>query len=514
MTQPSLPPGTELGGYLLHEQVGAGGMGTVYRASDADGLTVALKILHPGLAGDPATRLRLEREVQILQHLRVAGVARVLDAELDGPDAFLVTEFINGPTLAADVARHGPLPLPDLANLAAALADLLTQIHAANVIHRDIKPGNVILADDGPCLIDFGIAQEGQATRLTGTGLVIGTPGYVAPELIVGEQPSQACDHWGLAAVLVFAATGRPPFGEGRFDAVLSRITSGQVDLDGVDQTIAQPLQEALVRDPSARLLSGDLADALAWAARGETWPGMKTKAPLIVIPPPIRPATVALAAVPVPAQPSNSIVATPTPPPAWTNPWLVRPAPPKRGWLFGLLALLLIALGSVNGLVSGVIGGMALLFGRTAGRASESLRLRRAKRGARPADRRRNTARLPYYLMRSLVELLPALAIAGGLGYLAQKSFSELLTVKLGWEQATAEHLSATASLTIGLLAGWFGPGRQMTHYGCRLVLGRWTKRAGPALTWTATALALLALLIGGWLTGAKDGAWHWPLS
>jgi predicted Ser/Thr protein kinase len=258
---------------VLGNVVGTGGMGTVYEATDADGRLVALKLLHPGIAADPNNRERLHREVAILQKLHVDGVARVLDAELDLPEAFLVTEYVAGPTLAERVDGQGPLEPEELVDLTARLADILAEVHAAGVIHRDIKPGNVILGEHGPVLIDFGIAQEGEATRLTGTGLVIGTPGYVAPELILGGQPSGATDEWGLAAVVTYATTGRPPFGEGMYHVVLSRVTTGAVDLLGVPDNVADLLRAALAVDPALRPAPADLAAALAEALFGEPEP-------------------------------------------------------------------------------------------------------------------------------------------------------------------------------------------------------------------------------------------------
>ncbi|WP_164983991.1 serine/threonine-protein kinase, partial [Cellulomonas endophytica] len=249
MERIGLAPGTEVGGYTVVAPLGAGGMGAVYRAVDGGGTAVALKLLHPHVGADPAARDRLRREVLALQRLRHPGVAAVLDAEADSTEAFLVTELVGGQDLEARVRRDGPLDAPDLALLAEGLLDALRAVHDAGVVHRDLKPSNVMVTRDGPVLIDFGIAQSADDTRLTSTGLVVGTPGYLAPELADGGEPSVASDLWGWAAVVAFAATGRPPFGRGSAVAVLDRTRAGAAELPGVGPRTAAALRAALHPD-------------------------------------------------------------------------------------------------------------------------------------------------------------------------------------------------------------------------------------------------------------------------
>ncbi|MHB1064370.1 MAG: serine/threonine-protein kinase [Georgenia sp.] len=244
----------EVGGYHLLRRLGSGGMGTVHEAVDAEGRHVALKLLHPHIGKDPAARRRLEREVSLLHRVRETGVARVLDAEVEESEAFIVTELVDGPTLEEDVAADGPFTPDELSTLAHGLADALRGIHAVGVVHRDFKPGNVMMSDHGPVVIDFGIAQVADDVRLTQTGMVTGTPGYLDPEVIAGAEPSPVCDWWGWAAVLVFAATGRPPFGHGPTGAVLARVATGQVDVDGIAPAIARVLTGALAPEPADRL--------------------------------------------------------------------------------------------------------------------------------------------------------------------------------------------------------------------------------------------------------------------
>ncbi|GIG27711.1 serine/threonine-protein kinase [Cellulomonas marina] len=262
-------PGTEVGGYTVVAPLGAGGMGAVYRAVDGGGHAVALKLLHPHVGADPEARDRLRREVLALQRLRHPGVAAVLDAEADSSEAFLVTELVPGEDLEARVRREGPLDGPDLALLADGLLDALRAVHAAGVVHRDLKPSNVMVTPAGPVLIDFGIAQSADDTRVTSAGLVVGTPGYLAPELVAGQEPTPASDLWGWAAVVAWAATGRPPFGRGPADAVLARTMAGETALEGVGGRVRAALRAALDPDPARRPRPDVLLEVLHDAALG-----------------------------------------------------------------------------------------------------------------------------------------------------------------------------------------------------------------------------------------------------
>ncbi|WP_372594633.1 serine/threonine-protein kinase [Actinotalea sp.] len=265
MERMGLAPGTELGGYRVLAPLGQGGMGAVYRAVDADGVGVALKLLHPHLA-DGAARDRLAREVAALQKVRHRGVARVLDAELDSSEAFVVTELVEGTDLASSVAIDGPLGgtrTDELADLAESLADALDAVHAAGVLHRDLTPGNVMVTADGPVLIDFGIAQVVEDGRFTTAGQVAGTPGYLSPELLAGAEPGRRDDWWGWAAVLAFAATGRPPFGVRPLAAVLARVSSGRPDLAGLEPRLAEVLGGALAPEAADRTAPRDVVSAV-----------------------------------------------------------------------------------------------------------------------------------------------------------------------------------------------------------------------------------------------------------
>ena len=223
-----------LGPYRLQDRLGEGGMGVVHLARDPEGRPVAVKVLHPLGSEGVNARRRLAREVETMRRVRSPYVAEVLDADVTGEFPYIVTRFVAGPTLDEMVRTRGPLSGPGLRRLAHGMAEALTAIHAAGVVHRDLKPGNVMLTDDRPIVIDFGIAQAGDATRLTQTGLVMGTPGYLAPEVIEGEPSSPASDVHSWGSTMAFAATGHLPFGGGSYETIFYRIISGRADLSGV----------------------------------------------------------------------------------------------------------------------------------------------------------------------------------------------------------------------------------------------------------------------------------------
>ena len=271
-----------LGPYRLLEQIGEGGMGVVFKALDAGGQTVALKVLRSVAAGEPTARHRLAREVETMRRVRSPYVAEVIDADLAGDTPYIVTRYVPGRTLDQVVTEGGPLPPPALTRLACGLANALAAVHAAGVVHRDLKPSNVMLLGELPVVIDFGIAQGLDATRLTMTGMFMGTPGYLAPEVIEGQPSSEASDVHAWGATVAFAATGRAPFGTGDYEAVFYRIVSGQADLAGVPPAVLPLLTAALARDPRRR------PPAVALVARPRRWtPSRSPRARRRAVPPP-----------------------------------------------------------------------------------------------------------------------------------------------------------------------------------------------------------------------------------
>ena len=258
----------KIGPYRLVEKIGEGGMGVVYLGADPEGHRVAVKVLGAAVAGDPNARQRLAREVETMRRVRNRFVAEVLDADVDGPSPYIVTRYVPGRTLEDTVRQGGPLRGVALDNLAEGLAEALTAIHAAGVVHRDLKPGNVMLDGDHPVIIDFGIAHVPDATRLTKTGLVMGTPGYLAPEVIEGGPSSGASDVHSWGATVAYAATGRQPFGSGTYQTIFFRVLEGKAELDGVPPYLLPFVTAALSTDPRSRPTARWLAGQLGMPGR------------------------------------------------------------------------------------------------------------------------------------------------------------------------------------------------------------------------------------------------------
>jgi predicted Ser/Thr protein kinase len=258
----SLP--SKIGPYRVVEKIGEGGMGVVYLARDAESRQVAVKVLGAAVAGDPNGRARLAREVDTMRRVRSPYIAEIIDADVTGNSPYIVTRYVPGQTLEDTVRARGPLRGDPLARLAHGLAAALAAIHAAGVVHRDLKPGNVMLDDGDPVVIDFGIAHVADSTRLTQTGLVMGTPGYLAPEVIEGEPSSGASDVHSWAATVAFAATGRQPFGSGTFQTIFFRVLQGQATLDGIPAALLPLVTASLTPSPRNRPTAAWLASQCA----------------------------------------------------------------------------------------------------------------------------------------------------------------------------------------------------------------------------------------------------------
>jgi predicted Ser/Thr protein kinase len=253
-----------LGPYRLRERLGEGGMGVVYLASDPDDRPVAVKVLRQGVPAETTARHRLAREVETMRRIHSPFVAEVVDADVEDDPPYIVTRYVAGRTLEDVVTAGGPLTGAALAQLARGLAAALDAVHAAGVVHRDLKPGNIMLIDGEPVVIDFGIAQALDATRLTMTGMFMGTPGYLAPEVIEGKPSGPAADVHSWAATMAYAATGRPPFGTGQFEAIFYRIVHGQPELDCMPAPLLPIVLACLARDPSQRPCAPNLAEMVA----------------------------------------------------------------------------------------------------------------------------------------------------------------------------------------------------------------------------------------------------------
>ncbi|WP_433327004.1 serine/threonine-protein kinase [Spirillospora sp. CA-294931] len=257
-----------LGGYRLLDEIGRGSTAVVHLAMDSFGREVAVKELQDGFVGEPEARHRLAREMAAQSRVDSPYVARLLDGDLSGERPYVVMQYVTGFPLDDLVESYGPVDGVRLPRLARRLALGLASVHDAGVLHRDVAPANVITLGDRPTLIDFGISHHAGAEQVTRPGMVIGTPAYLAPELIEGGRATTASDVFAWAATVAFAATGRPPFGRGSLHGVCFRILRGEADLDGVDRRIAGLVRAGLRREPadrpSARWFAGALAGLLA----------------------------------------------------------------------------------------------------------------------------------------------------------------------------------------------------------------------------------------------------------
>ncbi|MFI6317811.1 serine/threonine protein kinase [Nonomuraea sp. NPDC050556] len=265
-------PGLVVGRFRLLDKLGAGGMGVVHRAVDHAGTWAAVKLIHPSLLHDPEFRVRFAREVDVLRRVGGLCTARVLDADPEAETPWLATEFVPGPTLEAQVLAEGPLRDESLYGLAAGLAESLSAMHAAGVIHRDLKPTNVILSPTGPKVIDFGIARILEQTAITRTGHVIGSPGWVSPEEYRGEEASSAADVHGWGLVVAYAALGEPVFGRGRPEVLAMRLLADVPDLSGLPDDLRDLVSRCLDKQPQDRPSAPGLLDEVAklWCGRHE----------------------------------------------------------------------------------------------------------------------------------------------------------------------------------------------------------------------------------------------------
>ncbi|WP_308407479.1 serine/threonine-protein kinase [Streptomyces venezuelae] len=272
-----------VGPYRLLARLGAGGMGEVHLACRADTPTadpyrmVAVKTVRGDLEVDGDFRTRFRREIAAARTVDGPGVARLVDADADAPSPWLATEYVPGPSLAEAVVRSGALPVEAVRALGVALAAALDSVHRVKVLHRDLKPANVLLGRAGPKLIDFGIAQAFEATALTSTGLVVGSPGFMSPEHLAGSRAVvPASDVFCLGAVLAFAASGRGPFQDDEMAAVVYRIIRADADLTGVPAELRPVVERCLRLDPALRPTAAELVSLLGGgpAAEAFPWPG------------------------------------------------------------------------------------------------------------------------------------------------------------------------------------------------------------------------------------------------
>ena len=289
----------QVGPYRLTGVLGTGGMGRVFLGWSSGGRPVAVKVIRPELASDPEFRARFRREVAAARTISGLYTALLVDTDTDSKMPWLATAYVDGPSLSEAVTRYGPLPAGSVRALAAGLAEALTAVHALGLVHRDLKPSNVLLAADGPRVIDFGISRAADTTTVTSTGQSVGSPGYLSPEQAMGEEVSPASDIFSLGAVLAFAATGTGPFGAGSLPALVYRVVHQPPALDEVPAELRPLIERCLAKDPGDRPTAADLLAELAGVQPGAQW-----------LPAAI---TAALAAFAVPAPPAAGYEQTAT---------------------------------------------------------------------------------------------------------------------------------------------------------------------------------------------------------
>ena len=270
--QPARPGDpSRIGPYRIIGRLGSGGMGTVHAGLTSDGLRVAVKVIHPAQAEDAEFRARFRREVQLSARVQGPCLVPLLAADPEAAEPWLATAYAPGPTLNQHLADHGPLANGTLYAFATGTAQALAAIHQAGVVHRDVKPQNVILTPARPRVLDFGIARAADGTSVTRTGVMTGTPGWISPEYYRTSTAGPQGDMFAWGALVAYAATGRLPFGTGAPDAVAFRVISGDPDLDGVPEQLREILEKALAKDPSDRITAVSAAEACSRLLASQT---------------------------------------------------------------------------------------------------------------------------------------------------------------------------------------------------------------------------------------------------
>lgn len=539
-------PGDEVGGYTIIRSLGAGGSGHVYLVQDASGAHAALKLVDA--RADAVAAERLRREVRALQSLRSDAIPRVLDAELDDDETFVVFEFIPGESLVQHVDEHGPLRGEELADFAERIADALTTAHRAGVVHRDVTPSNVMLSPRGAVLIDFGLSHRAEDARLTRDGLVSGTAGYVAPEVIDGAEPGPIADCWSWAATVAFAMTGEAPFGVG--SAAIRKTLAGKPVL--ADVPGADAVRAALGKDISRRPPMREVVAALRGATQVVGGVGATKVLPVDLLTDedldllddePVAPTHVlpARSRVVAGAGDGDGAWSDDDAGGAWSDDgWGAaagdgeewdddsdewdeddgydEEAEPRPHRPAMLLAWTLTA--SIAAAVAPVLALGALVLAAWVGRATYrrhlALLAARAKHGARRRDAVIHTMGLPWHMARALVELLPSVFAASVIG---------VGVGALGWWLVGAhlfpdgsEHtvlLGRSAALFLGALAAaaslWWGLWSEGTRDGAhRFAAGVAPTRGVTALWVLVAVVASASLALAVWL-GVEP--WWWPL-
>jgi serine/threonine protein kinase len=526
--------GERIGPYRLIYPLGEGGMGVVHLALDPTGRAVAIKVLREHIAHDREARNRLRREVETLARVQDPRVAAVLDADTEGPRPFIVTRYIPGPALDRVVSENGPLQGEDLLRLGRGLWGALNAIHSAGVIHRDLKPANVVLLDGDPVVIDFGIAHVADDIRLTMTGLVMGTPGYLSPEVVEGARVTEATDWWGWAATLAFAASGAPPFGRGPMDVVLDRVRRGQADLSGVDQRLLPLLQAALSPVPAERPQADEVVQALDWCAANVP---STLAIPLAGASSAREPSGAPKGGSSNPAPPGSPPGADPGqhgmserlqaptvetgPEPGWEGgPGQPDPGMGQRSRVTMILALAVGVLGvaTIWPMVAVALVVLWSFCARFADRSVTSWVMRRHDRGPRRSDVPVAIVASPWHAVVAVLATVVSLVIPAVVAVGATFSVALASAALTGGDAQPDRPVPLVAGGLLGLLMCWWGPGGSSLHRGSRSLLGSGGQGRGAAdlvgvVEFVVATFFLIGVGLGvwAWVSGGQPDWWPW---
>ena len=480
-------------------------MGVVHLAQAPDGRRAALKVLRPSVVGDDESRHRLAQEVESLQHVRSSNVAEILDADPWGDVPYVVTRFVPGHSLHATVEHEGTLPADDLEHAARGLLRAVRDVHAVGVLHRDIKPTNVVMEGRSPILIDFGLARLAEDPRLTATGWLMGTPGYLAPEVLFGAAATAATDVHGWAATLVYAATGRSPYGRGHVMTVLDRTRRGEIDLTGVPERLRPLLSAALAPEPHERpTVAGAMAALDALAAGPATAPWPTAVPPATTTHPVTRPYTVV-----APAQrPAGDRRPSPAGATAYPSP---RPPAAERLWgwarfrrtlsLLGLAAVVVTCFGTTPYVTAGLLA-IGLLLARGASHGREAAWQRRVVRGRKWFDGPMVLLGYPWHVLRGSLGALALLVVACGV------TAATVGAALLAGSRPAEALLVGGGVLAVG---AWVGPGSARLREPVRRAA---TVVARHPVVWWMTVFGLVVLAAAAWWSGDQHGVVWDPAS
>ncbi len=531
-----------MGGYTLLSKIGEGGMGIVHLARKPGGERVALKMLRPHIVGDDEARARLTREVNSLSRIRSTWIAEIVDSDPWAPVPYVVTRYVPGLALHDHVVEEGPIVGQNLLWFAGCLAEGLSSVHQVGVLHRDIKPSNVLMEGRTPILIDFGLARVADDPKLTHTGWLLGTPGYLAPEILFGDDATVASDVHSWAATVSYAATGNPPFGRGPSMAIMDRVRRGEHDLTGVPDALRDVLAAALDPDPTRR---PTLDKLLAWLRPQTTRPHLPAApSPIVATPPatqledaftvPLALAAQAVGeteterlpdeghpgtlAMPTQVAPDPSAARSPVAPVAapalsdWERAWDIEhafePAPEarvvpwpeklRRGLLIGSGAILTGAtLAAVPWVTAGLIVLVVWLL-RSGSLAATAVEDKRRLRGRKWYDGAQLILRTPWHLVQSIPGTLMLVLWSTGLA---------VATALICY--AVAAGIGATLFVSGLVLAPalWWGPGGSRLRGPLVRVIHPLSRSVG---SW-AVAMAVVVVLAGvsGMRVAADGVSW-----